>query len=237
MASSSISVPAGGPSDVGLWVLGYIAMTYRTDISVAQATGGGKRTQIVIVPRSAPGGTLVTMSFGHSALRGFPVTGTGGRVEYRLARNAVVSEFHKGRLSKLDVCDAHPELMRAARNVGVALPEECPICEGPPLVHVTYVFGPRLPSNGRCPATADRAGPPVPAGRRGRLLRRRGLPRLCLEPPGPDVSGRRPAPGVGLGRPASQRLRRGPGQTSAGGVSQGARRIGAPTIGCAMVHH
>ena len=86
------------------------------------------------------------MSFGHSALRGFPVTGTGGRVEYRLARNAVVSEFHKGRLSKLDVCDAHPELMRAARNVGVPLPEECPICEGPPLVHVTYVFGPGLPT-------------------------------------------------------------------------------------------
>jgi Family of unknown function (DUF5318) len=94
------------------------------------------------------------MSFGHSALRGFPVTGTGGRVEYRLARNAVVSEFHKGRLSKLDVCDAHPELMRAARNVGVPLPEECPICEGPPLVHVTYVFGPRLPSHGRCPTSA-----------------------------------------------------------------------------------
>jgi hypothetical protein len=94
------------------------------------------------------------MSFGHSALRGFPVTGTGGRVEYRLARNAVVSEFHKGRLSKLDVCDAHPELMRAARNVGVPLAEECPICEGPPLVHVTYVFGPRLPSHGRCPTSA-----------------------------------------------------------------------------------
>jgi hypothetical protein len=94
------------------------------------------------------------MSFGHSALRGFPVTGTGGRVEYRLARNAVVSEFHKGRLSKLDVCDAHPELMRAAQNVGVPLPEECPICEGPPLVHVTYVFGPGLPSHGRCPTTA-----------------------------------------------------------------------------------
>jgi len=105
-------------------------------------------------PRRAPGGSLVGMSFGPSALRGFPVTGTGGRVEYRLARNAVVSEFHKGRLSRLDVCDAHPELLRAARNVGVPLSEVCPICEGPPLVHVTYVFGPRLPPHGRCPATA-----------------------------------------------------------------------------------
>ena len=94
------------------------------------------------------------MSFGPSAMRGFPVTGTGGRVEYRLARNAVVSEFRKGRLSRVDVCDAHPELLRAARNVGKALPEDCPICEDAALVHVTYVFGPRLPPHGRCPATA-----------------------------------------------------------------------------------
>jgi len=94
------------------------------------------------------------MSFGPSALRGFPVTGTGGRVEYRLARNAVVSEFRKGRLSRLDVCDAHPELLRAARNVGVTLSENCPICEETEVVHVTYVFGPRLPKNGRCPTNA-----------------------------------------------------------------------------------
>ncbi|HUY23671.1 MAG TPA: DUF5318 family protein [Acidimicrobiales bacterium] len=93
------------------------------------------------------------MSFGPSALRGFPVTGTGGRVEYRLARNAVVSEFHKGRLSRLDVCDAHPELLRAARNVGVPLPEDCPICDETQVVHVTYVFGQRLPPNGTCPGT------------------------------------------------------------------------------------
>lgn len=94
------------------------------------------------------------MSFGPSALRGHPVSGVGGRVEYRLARNAVVSEFRKGRLSRLDVCDAHPELLRAARNVGSELVDDCPICEEARLVHVTYVFGPRLPPNGRCPGTA-----------------------------------------------------------------------------------
>ncbi|MHB8681765.1 MAG: DUF5318 family protein [Acidimicrobiales bacterium] len=94
------------------------------------------------------------MSFGPTALRGFTVTGTGGRVEYRLARNAVVSEFKKGRLSRLDVCDAHPELLRAARNVGTPLAEDCPICGEVALVHVTYVFGSRLPPQGRCPATA-----------------------------------------------------------------------------------
>ncbi len=93
------------------------------------------------------------MSFGPSALRGFPVTGSGGRVEYRLARNAVVREFQKGRLSRLDVCDAHPELLRAARNIGTELPEDCPICEEARVVHVTYVFGARLPPNGTCPTT------------------------------------------------------------------------------------
>jgi len=95
------------------------------------------------------------MSFGPTALRGFPVTGTGGRVEYRLARNAVVSEFRKGRLSRLDVCDAHPELLRAARNVGTPLTEDCPICEEAGLVHVTYVFGSRLPPQGTCPGSAS----------------------------------------------------------------------------------
>ncbi|MCL4413608.1 MAG: DUF5318 family protein [Acidimicrobiales bacterium] len=87
------------------------------------------------------------------AQKAFPVSGSGGRVEYRLARNAVVSQYRKGRLSRLDVCDAHPELLRAARNLGAVLDETCPICAEASLVHVTYVFGSRLPPGGRCPAT------------------------------------------------------------------------------------
>lgn len=78
---------------------------------------------------------------------------TGGQVEYKLARNAVVREFRKGRLSKLDVCDAHPELSRAATHLGVPTGEQCPICEVAELVDVTFVFGSRLPSGGRCVAT------------------------------------------------------------------------------------
>ena len=93
---------------------------------------------------------LGSMSFGPRAFQGFPVSGTGGQVEYRLARNALVSEFRKGRLSRLDVCDAHPELLRAARNIGVPIDEDCPICTEVKAVHVTYVFGARLPSQGRC---------------------------------------------------------------------------------------
>ena len=93
------------------------------------------------------------MSFGPSVIRGVPVTGSGGRVEYRLARNAVVREFRKGRLGRLDVCDAHPELLRAALNVGDIAREDCPICEEVKLRLVSYVFGNRLPASGVCVTT------------------------------------------------------------------------------------
>src|ERR1700736_6091877 len=94
------------------------------------------------------------MSFRPGLMRGAPTAGqVAGQVDYRLARNAVVREFRKGRLSRLDVCDAHPELLRAARNLGRPSGEQCPICEVADLVDVTFVFGSRLPSGGRCVAT------------------------------------------------------------------------------------
>ncbi len=73
-----------------------------------------------------------------------------GVVDYRLARNAVVAEFRQGRQTRIDVCDAHPDLIRAARNIGEAAGEDCPICETTEMVYVSYVFGPRLPASGRC---------------------------------------------------------------------------------------
>jgi hypothetical protein len=73
-----------------------------------------------------------------------------GQVDYRLARNAVVREVQRGRRSRLEVCDAHPELLRAARNVGQATPDDCPICSEAKVVQVSFVFGPRMPPGGRC---------------------------------------------------------------------------------------
>lgn len=93
------------------------------------------------------------MSFRPGAAPGVQTSPAGGQVEYALARNAVVREYHRGRLSRLDVCDAHPELVRCARNLGDATGEKCPICEDADLVDVTFVFGARLPSGGRCVAT------------------------------------------------------------------------------------
>lgn len=89
------------------------------------------------------------VSFRPEALRGAPTRPLAGEVTYRLARNAVVDQFRKGRLSRHDVCDAHPELVRTARGVGTATTEVCPICEDADLVHVSYAFGPGLPAKGR----------------------------------------------------------------------------------------
>ena len=76
-----------------------------------------------------------------------------GSVDYRLARQAVVAEYRAGTLGADMVCDAHPELRRAAVEASVPTNEECPICEDDDLRHVRYVFGPRLPKHGRCIVT------------------------------------------------------------------------------------
>ncbi len=53
----------------------------------------------------------------------------------------------------LDICDAHPELVRAAIDAGEDSEEDCPICEGVKVRLVSYVFGHRLPPSGRCVAS------------------------------------------------------------------------------------
>lgn len=77
------------------------------------------------------------------------------QIDYRLARRAVLRDWRRGRLTRLDVCDAHPELIRAARNVGEETAQECPICEKARLRLVSYVYGDALKAaNGRCITSA-----------------------------------------------------------------------------------
>ncbi len=90
------------------------------------------------------------MSFGPESARGPVAVRPAGEIDYRLAREAVVREFRRGRLARHDVCDAHPELLRAARNVGQPSGQECPICEQAEAVLVSFAFGARLPPGGRC---------------------------------------------------------------------------------------
>lgn len=109
-------------------------------------------------PRAEEGSVaLVGMSsqapdggFSAGALRG----AGRGVVDHRLARRHLINEYRRGRLRQDQVCDAHPELIRAARNLGTESRVTCPICQAAPLRLVTYVFGSRLPSHGRCVSTA-----------------------------------------------------------------------------------
>ena len=112
-------------------------------------------------------------------------------VEYRIVRNGVVRDVVRGRLGKIDVCDAHPELLRAARNVGRPTKEVCPICDDGRLVKVTFVFGAKLPAGGRCPGTVAELRQLTKQARARPLLRGRGLPGLRLAPPDAQVPGRR----------------------------------------------
>ena len=70
--------------------------------------------------------------------------------DYALARRAVLRDFRRGALTRIDVCDAHPELMRAATCIGTDLDDECPVCGATNLRLVSYVYGDKLKQvNGR----------------------------------------------------------------------------------------
>jgi hypothetical protein len=111
---------------------------------------------VVVTPTSVAHGYPGRMGFTADALRGGPGDrrAGGGIVDHRLARRMLINQVRLGRLRRDEVCDAHPELIRAAGNVGTETKTVCPICEESNLRIVTYVFGHHLPSHGRCVSTA-----------------------------------------------------------------------------------
>ena len=80
-------------------------------------------------------------------------TANGAVVEFGLVRHALLAALAAGSLTRDEVCDAHPELVRAATHLGRKSGERCPVCEENELREVTYVFGARLPAGGACPST------------------------------------------------------------------------------------
>jgi hypothetical protein len=79
-----------------------------------------------------------------------PPPPSGPTVDYRLARRAALAEIRNGSLDTGHVCDAHPELMRAAKNIGEEAPAKCPVCSHESLRLVRYVYGDDLKrDNGR----------------------------------------------------------------------------------------
>ncbi|MFO7590267.1 MAG: DUF5318 family protein [Acidimicrobiia bacterium] len=72
-------------------------------------------------------------------------------VDYALARRAVLRDLRAGRVERVDVCDAHPELVRAGRHIGEPSGGDCPVCGSEELRLVSYVYGDKLrAANGRC---------------------------------------------------------------------------------------
>src|SRR3989440_12898034 len=73
-----------------------------------------------------------------------------GVVDYTLAKRALLREFRTGLLSRLDICDAHPELLRAAKYVGHRTSKACPVCRREDLRLLAYVYADDLKAdNGR----------------------------------------------------------------------------------------
>lgn len=73
----------------------------------------------------------------------FPMAGMG-RIDYRMQRRALLAELRDGTTSPADVCDAHPNLVRAGEHLGEDIGEDCPVCgDEDALRHVTYVFARR----------------------------------------------------------------------------------------------
>jgi hypothetical protein len=70
-----------------------------------------------------------------------------GVVDYTLAKRALLRDVRHGLLSRMEVCDAHPELMRAARYVGQQTERQCPVCRHENLRLLAYVYADDLKQN------------------------------------------------------------------------------------------
>lgn len=79
-------------------------------------------------------------------------------VDYTLSKRSTLRRLRAGKLTSRDVCDAHPDLLRAARHLGEPTGTPCPVCARDRLVSVTYVFGAALQqASGRARPRADLA--------------------------------------------------------------------------------
>ncbi len=88
------------------------------------------------------------------------------RTDYRLLRRALLRDLSTGARSRGEVCDAHPELVRAGLHIGVPRRETCPVCEADTLRAVHYAFPSRGPHR--------RSGRALPQGVLARHAERHG---------------------------------------------------------------
>ncbi|MGW1682136.1 DUF5318 domain-containing protein [Saccharopolyspora sp. NPDC002376] len=65
-------------------------------------------------------------------------------VDYALQRRALLAQVHAGRVGVMEVCDADPYLLQAAKFHGEPSGVTCPVCRKEPLTLVSWVFGDAL---------------------------------------------------------------------------------------------
>ena len=70
-----------------------------------------------------------------------------GVVDYTLAKRALIRNFNRGLLAQPDICDAHPELLRAAKYLGEHASRPCPVCRNYDLRLLAYVYADGLKAN------------------------------------------------------------------------------------------
>jgi len=63
-----------------------------------------------------------------------------GRVDYRLQRRVALDNLSVASRALEQHCDAHPELLRAAKHLGEPRGEDCPVCHEVELVGLHYAF-------------------------------------------------------------------------------------------------
>ena len=62
-------------------------------------------------------------------------------IDYRMKKRAILRQLRRGLVSHADVCDAHPDLIRAAKHIGERFREQCPVCGADEMRLVLYTYG------------------------------------------------------------------------------------------------
>lgn len=67
-------------------------------------------------------------------------------IDYALQRRSTLEALRRpGReLARLEMCDADPMLLRAAKHHGEASNRNCPVCDKAQLIELSYTFGDQL---------------------------------------------------------------------------------------------
>lgn len=67
-------------------------------------------------------------------------------IDYALQRRRTLQALHQSgrKLARMEMCDADPMLVRAAKHHGEASQVPCPVCASNELMNLQYVFGDQL---------------------------------------------------------------------------------------------